>query len=128
MGQNCGNSVNKYIIVETPKDEVVSGMTICGDGLVTNIITPCEDILKISGDTEFHGNITPNIDVSRDIGTTNKRFREINTFKGNSTLWVSTQEINTPNLNLGLDSNDDNRTITANNSIIRDDTLLGGTY
>jgi len=116
---NSPNINQTFIIESVESAPVISGCT----GIFTNNINPC------TGDTiEVGANITPSIDNEKDIGTINKRFREINTYKGNSTLWVSTQEINTPNLNLGLDSNDDNRTITANNSIIRNDTLLGGTY
>ena len=59
------------------------------------------------------------------IGT---RFRNINTVSGTSSVWTSTYSVNTPNLNLGLDSSGITRTITANNSIIQDDVLLGGTF
>ena len=56
------------------------------------------------------------------------RFRNINTISGTSTVWTSTDRVITPNLDLGLDSSGNTRTITANNSIIQDDCLLGGTY
>ena len=75
-----------------------------------------------------HDSIEPSGDGSIDLGTIIKRFRDINTISGTSTVWTSITEINTPTLNLGLDSSGNTRTITADNSIIQGDILLGGSY
>ena len=57
-----------------------------------------------------------------------KRFRDVNTVSGSSTVWTSSIKVNTPTLDLGNDTQGNLRQITADNSIIKDDTLLGGTY
>lgn len=94
---------------------IVTGLTINGNLLVT-------------GNTEVTGNITPTNDGVSDIGLPIKRFRNINTISGTSTVWTSTNQVITPNLNLGLDSNNELRIITADNSVIQNDILIGGTY
>lgn len=76
----------------------------------------------------IHDTIQPFIDGTTDLGIPSKRFREINTLSGNSTVWTSTISVNTPNLNLGVDISGETRIITADNSIIQNDTLFGGTY
>ena len=76
----------------------------------------------------IHDTIQPFIDGTTDLGIPSKRFREINTLSGNSTVWTSTISVNTPNLNLGVDISGETRIITADNSIIQKDTLFGGTY
>jgi hypothetical protein len=63
-----------------------------------------------------------------DVGSTSKRFRDINTVSGTSTVWTSSIKVNTPTLDLGNDYQGNLRQITADNSIIQNDTLLGGTY
>lgn len=97
----------------------------------TNKIVSCNNNTEInlsSGQTIFNSNITPNIDATIDVGTTLNRFRNVNTVSGNSSVWSSSIKVITPTLDLGLDSQNNIRQITANNSIIQDDTLLGGTY
>jgi hypothetical protein len=74
------------------------------------------------------GDITPVIDSTVDLGTPIKRFRNINTISGTSSVWTSTTSVTTAALELGVDSGGNTRTITANNSIIQNDTLLGGVY
>jgi hypothetical protein len=74
------------------------------------------------------GDIIPVTDSTVDLGTTIKRFRNINTVSGTSTVWTSTTSVTTAALQLGLDSSGNTRTITADNSIIQNDTLLGGVY
>lgn len=93
----------------------LTGLTINGDLLVT-------------GNTEVTGDITPTTDNISNLGTSIKRFRDINTVSGTSTVWTSTIRVITPELDLGLDSSGNTRIITADNSIIQNDTLLGGTY
>jgi hypothetical protein len=89
----------------------------CGTGVTINnsiLVTPLS-VLPTTGDTI-------------DIGSPFKRFRDINTISGTSTVWTSTSRVITPNLDLGLDSSGNTRVITANNSIIQDDILNGGTF
>jgi hypothetical protein len=62
------------------------------------------------------------------LGTPSRRFRDVNTVSGTSTVWTSTNQVITPNLNLGLDGLGNQRTITANNSVIQNDILDGDTY
>jgi hypothetical protein len=84
--------------------------------------------LNLTGNTFVSGNIEPLNDNSSDLGTSLKRFRDINTVSGTTSYWVATVKVITPELDLGNDSLGNPRTITANNSIIQNDTLQGGTY
>ena len=93
----------------------VTGLTVNGD-------------ITITGGTFVNGNIEPLFSGVTDIGTPTKRFRNINTLSGNSSVWVSTVRVETPELHLGLDTLGNNRIITANNSVIQDDILNGGFY
>jgi hypothetical protein len=90
-------------------------------GIYTSNLFGCSDI-------SLHNNLIPNIDNSVNLGTTIKRFRDVNTVSGTSTVWTSINVVNTPNLNLGLDSQNNQRIITADNSIIQHDVLFGGVY
>lgn len=72
--------------------------------------------------------ITPITDNIINLGTPIKRFRDINTVSGTSTVWSATTRVYTPELDLGLDSLGNSRIINANNSIIQNDILLGGNY
>jgi hypothetical protein len=93
----------------------VTGLTVNGD-------------ITINDNTFVGNTIEPLVTDVVDIGTPIKRFRNINTISGTSTVWTSTNQVVTPNLNLGLDGLGNQRTITANNSIIQNDILLGGNY
>ena len=123
---NNSPNINQTFIIESVESAPsISGCT----GFFTNYITECTgDTVIMDTNVEVVGNITPENDSTSDIGTSNKRFREINTYRGNSTIWESSQEIITPNLNLGVDSENNNRIINADNSILRNDILLGGSY
>ena len=81
----------------------------------------------VSGIT-LHGDIIPVTDNTINLGTPLKRFRDINTVSGTTTVWTATTSVYTPNLDLGLDGLGNSRVITANNSIIQDDTLNGGAF
>jgi hypothetical protein len=97
----------------------------------TNELRNCDGNNKIqllTGETIFNTNLTPNADATLDIGLQIKRFRNINTVSGTSSFWVSTTKVITPMLDLGLDSQGNIRQITADNSIIQNDVLLGGIY
>jgi hypothetical protein len=76
----------------------------------------------------IHQDLVPVLDDTINLGTPIKRFRDINTNSGTSTYWTSTYSISTPILDLGLDSSGNTRQITANNSIIQNDRLLGGIF
>jgi hypothetical protein len=120
----------------------VNGLTTFTAGLSATTISACTSVqtnklISCSGDTQislssgqtiFNTNLTPNLDATIDVGTSSKRFRDINTVSGTSTVWTSTIKVTTPTLDLGNDSLGNLRQITANNSIIQDDALLGGTY
>lgn len=103
-----------------------SGLTINGvlsacTGVYTSNLYGCSPIT-------IHDDLLPLNDGGSDLGTPVKRFRDVNTISGTSTVWTSTNRVITPELNLGLDSSGNTRTITANNSIIQNDILNGGDY
>ena len=103
-----------------------SGLTINGvlsacTGVYTSNLYGCSPIT-------IHDDLLPLNDGGSDLGSPVKRFRDVNTISGTSTVWTTTNKIITPELNLGLDSSGNTRTITANNSIIQDDILNGGHY
>lgn len=81
----------------------------------------------VSGIT-LHGDIVPVTDNTINLGTVLKRFRNINTVSGTTTVWTATTSVYTPELDLGLDSLGNQRKITANNSVIQNDTLNGGIF
>jgi hypothetical protein len=124
-----GDTVHTY--VNDLKTFITSGLTI-GDYLPLSGGT-------VSGDTIFTQNLTANTltvdlnilpenDNNSYLGTPIKRFREINTLSGTATFWSATTRVYTPELDLGLDSLGNSRVITANNSIIQNDLLNGGTF
>lgn len=119
-------NINKTFIIEPATTTPI--MSACTT-LYTNELSECTgDTITFNSNLEIVDNIIPSTDLGSDIGTGSRRFREINSYSGNTTIWVATQEVSTPNLDLGLDSESNSRIITADNSIIENDTLLGGTY
>jgi hypothetical protein len=140
----CGpGDITKIFIVEGASN-IFTGGTINGNLTVTgNIINcnsgstiftenifPCESGVTISGIVTFYPNprMEPTSDDFVSIGTSSRRFRNVNTVSGTSTYWTSTGVVYTPVLNLGLDFSGDTRIITAESSIIQDDILYGGFY
>lgn len=125
------SDINETFIIEALGDSAVfTAITACTE-VVTNLVVSCSGDSKIqlsSGETIFNTSITPVTDSTIDIGTPIKRFRNINTVSGTSTVWEATIRVKTPTLDLGEDSDGNNREINADNSIIQDDTLLGGSY
>ena len=116
-------NINKTFIIESIQ-AVVTGCT-----TYSNLITDCSGgTITFDSNLEIVDNIFPLTDLTSDIGTPLKRFREVNAYSGNTSIWIATQTVITPSLDLGLDSMSNTRIINANNSIIQDDTLLGGTY
>jgi hypothetical protein len=75
-----------------------------------------------------HDDFIPDTDNTLKLGTQVKRYRELNAYSGNTTVWYASQKVETPSLDLGLDSSGNTRIITADNSIIQFDVLKGGTY
>lgn len=138
MSDNCGinGSVTKYYVIE-PSGNVFTGSTISGNLTVSGNIYNCDSgstifVSTLSGCTDdiinLGSNLLPITDNTITLGSPVRRFRDINTFSGNSTVWTSSNQIITPNLNLGLDSQNNLRVITADNSIISNDFLHGGNY
>lgn len=146
--KNCGPDIVKYFIVE-PSGSGASGG--CNDILLVNTISACTNTISINSPVLFnysfsactgihtsniygcspitlHSDIIPVNDETIDLGSPIKRFRNVNTVSGTSSVWSSTISVTTPSLHLGLDSSGNTRTITAENSIIQDDVLLGGNY
>lgn len=115
------NGENTFIITRSDSVQfsatfnTVTGLTVNGN-------------LFITGTTEVVGDVIPFSDGNSNVGTPIKRFRDVNTLSGTSTVWTSTVKVITPSLDLGLDMGGNSRIINANNSIIQNDTLLGGTY
>jgi len=118
-------SINKTFIIEgAAPDNNCSGVT-------TNFLISCSGNTSIElgiDDIIFSGNVIPYTTDVYNVGTPSRRFRDVNTVSGTSTVWTSTIQVITPNLNLGIDSSGNTRIITANNSIIQNDILLGGNY
>ena len=143
-GNGCNSEIVKYYVVQPPNggggsftgttgDFTIGGnLYVCttGSTIYTNSIDPCDSGVTISNiiTINTNGTIIPTNDNFVDLGSPIRRFRDINTVSGTSTVWTSTNQVITPNLNLGLDGLGEQRTINANNSIIQDDTLLGGSY
>ena len=140
----CGNSdITKIFIVEPGTNDftggtingnlVVNGDIInCSSGatLYTETILPCQSGVTISGIVTFYPNprVEPTSDDFVTLGTSSRRFRDVNTVSGNSSYWTSSVIIYTPILDLGIDLSGNTRQITANNSIIQDDIIFGGFY
>jgi hypothetical protein len=112
-------TVNSNLLITN--DISVNGLLTSCEGIITSNIYGCSPIT-------IHDDLLPNSGNTLNLGTPIKRFRDINTVSGTSTVWTSTNVVNTPNLNLGLDNNNNQRTITADNSVIQDDILNGGLY
>lgn len=132
---NCNNhnsDINQTFIIEPLI--VMSGnastITAC-TAVFTNEIVSCDSetqISLLSGETVFNESILPLIDSTINLGVPIRRFRDINTVSGTSTVWTSTIKVTTPMLDLGYDSLGNLRQITANNSVIAEDILDNGNY
>jgi len=128
---NNTSNINKTFIIEP---QSVTGdtptLTAC-TAIYTNEVVSCSGDTTISltdGATIFNTDIVPLDDDNISLGQIGKRFRNINSISGSTSVWVATTRIETPEIRLGIDSSGNTRTITANNSIIQDDCLFGGTY
>lgn len=142
----CGNSdITKIFVVEPTNTVSFSAETInitgdatiggdiinCGSGstLYTENIVACESGVTINNAiTVYTTEVLPTSDNLISVGSPSRRFRNVNTVSGTSTVWTATGIIYTPILNLGQDLSGNTREITAENSIIQDDILNGGNY
>ena len=124
---NPPNITETFIIEST---ELTPTITAC-TGVYTNEVISCDSdtrILLTPDELIINKSILPEVDAAIDAGTPTFRFREINTISGQSTTWSSSQKMITPILDLNLDSENNHRIITANNSIVQDDIINGGNY
>lgn len=131
------NAPDVTTIIDSFSAITISGLTVDGDlnicssgaTLYVENIDPCVSAITINDSIiVIPDGIIPTTGDTKSIGTPARRFRDINTISGTSTVWTSTDRVITPNLDLGLDGLGNSRIITANNSIIQDDTLNGGTF
>lgn len=125
----CGNSNLKqsFLVVSSLVQETLSACT----AIYSNELISCSGdsvVFLSSGETVFNTSIKPVNDGTIDVGTPLKRFRDINTISGTTTVWNATTSVTTPTLNLGLDTLNNLRIINADNSIVQDDTLNGGNF
>jgi hypothetical protein len=122
----CNGNINQTFIIETI--EGAPTMSAC-TGVYTNAIISCDSDTQISlnpTDIIINKSLLPS-DLNIDLGSIGSRFRTIHTISGSSTFWSATT-VSTLNLDLGLDNSGEQRTITANNSMITNDILNGGGY
>lgn len=105
-------------------DLVVNGDLInCGTGsTIVNTIEACDDFITLASD------IVPPSDGLISIGRPIRRFREVNTVSGMTTIWAASTRVVTPEVSLGYDSQGELRILTANSSILQDDKINGGSY
>ena len=129
MSCSSNSNISQTFIIEPSggSEPIISACT----AVYTNLVISCSGDSQIhlsSGETMFNTSINPMVDATIDVGIPSRRFRDINTVNGTSSVWTSTIKVNTPTLDLGLDSQSILRQITADNSIIQNDDLNGGSY
>jgi hypothetical protein len=123
-----------YKLNAGPWNQTISDWSLFNPGSFTGGTGSCitelyvENIHSCTTGITIHNTIIPNLDNTIDIGVNSKRFRKVNTVEGESTVWVSTIKITTPEIDLGLDTQNELRVITADSSIINNDILTGGNY
>lgn len=122
----CNGNINQTFIIETIEGTpTISACT----GVYTNTVISCDSGTQISlnpTDITINKNLIPS-DLNIDLGSIGNRFKTINTVSGSSIFWSSTT-VSTLGLDLGLDNLVEPRIITANNSVITNDILFGGSY
>ena len=94
------SDINETFIIEA---EVLTGSTIVSacTAVFTDSVISCTSYSQInlySGITEFNTNLVPDLDATIDVGTSIKRFRDINTVSGTSSVRTSTIKVTTPML------------------------------
>lgn len=141
MSSFCGGGDITKIYVVEPVATVVQSLT--ANTILTGSLTVEDDFYNCgSGSTAFFNTIsactedtinvgsslTPVVDGSVDAGTPLRRYREVNTVNGMSSIWASTVRVVTPEVTLGYDSQGELRILTANSSILQNDVINGGSY
>jgi hypothetical protein len=144
--RQCGPDIVKYFVVE-PSDVVsISGATgdfyVCSGTTFVNTISGCTGDVNLNG-TIFggDGSVLFNSTISACTGIYTSNLYGCSPITLHDDLLPSSgdtinlgsqirrfRDINTVNLKLGLDVDNNERTITANNSIIQNDVLDGGEY
>jgi hypothetical protein len=141
MSSFCGaGDITKIYVVEPAINGTVSNLTAdtvtiwgdltvdgdfynCGTGsTVVNTIEACDDVITIASD------IVPPSDGLISIGRPIRRFREVNAVSGMTTIWAASTRVVTPEVTLGYDSQGELRILTANSSVLQNDSLNGGIY
>lgn len=127
IGRNDGVNLSTYINYFVNLTAATSISTNLLKSLSGN-----SQIELLSNEITVNTNLNPKTDNTTDLGTPIKRFRQLNTFSGNSTYWYS-QTAMIPTLtaytvDLGNDAQNDHRILTADSSILVNDGLRGGTY
>jgi len=141
MSNFCGTGdITKIYVVEPVENGYVGNLTAgtmtvqgdltvdgdiinCGSGsTIVNIIEACDDVITIASD------IVPPSDGLISVGRPIRRFREVNTVSGMTTIWASSVRVVTPEVTLGYDSMGELRILTANSSILQNDLINGGSY
>jgi hypothetical protein len=87
-----------------------------------------DDIFSCGTGVTINNDFLPVTDNTINLGTPVKRYRDINTVSGTTTIWSATTRVYTPELDLGLDSNSESRVMNANNSVLQNDILNGGSF
>lgn len=128
--QGNSSDINQTFIIEPLAITSSTIVSACTAVYTDNIISCSGDseIILSSGATYFNTDILPVVDATIGLGLPGNRFRVVNSVSGLSTYWTATTSVTTAMLDLGNDTDGNLRQITANNSIIQNDTLLGGTY
>lgn len=141
MSSFCGSGDITKIYVVEPVETIVQSIT--AGTIVTGSLTIEDDLYNCgSGSTAFFNTIsactedtinvgsslTPLNDSTVDAGTPLRRYREVNTVNGMSSIWASTVRVVTPEVTLGYDSSGELRILTANSSILQNDVINGGSY
>lgn len=128
---SCSSHINQTFIIESGTNGNWVGDTISAcTAVYTNTINSCDSDTRIdllSGETMFNKSITPEVDSTIDLGTPTRRFRELNFLSGNTAVWT-TGKLTTNMIDLGLDSSGNGVILTADNTILPNDILSGGTY
>ena len=141
MSSFCGGGdITKIYVIEPVESSIIGSLTAstitvendltvngdiinCGTGsTIVNILEACDDVITIASD------IVPPSDGLISVGTPKRRFREVNTVSGMTTIWSSTIRVVTPEVSLGYDSQGELRILTANSSILQNDIISGGSY
>lgn len=116
---------------ENARWRIFYGTDIPNDALINDSITIGTTEIELGETTDTLSGLTSvnaTTFTGDDIGTETKRFRSVNTISGSTTYWSVSEELQTPLINLGDDSQGNSRLITADNSVIQSDTLFGGEY